>query len=138
MASARGRLGVRSPKSAKRGAIPLKKKVVIRLLSGCLDPVEPSLVQLHRPGRRATARGVARHTDTRARGQHARAASSLRRSLYICLSRASLVTRGTRPSRVCSHSHVSRLFKVKTFKRYERRQTFNKLIMKRCDAIRDA
>ena len=53
-------------------------------------------------------------------------------SLDISVSRASLVV-----SSVCSHSHVSRLFKVKTFKRYERRQTFNKLIMKRCDAIRD-
>ena len=54
-------------------AIPLKK----RSLSGCYPVALTllSLVQLHRPGRRATARGVARHTDTRARGQHARAAS---------------------------------------------------------------
>ena len=48
-----------------------------RSLSGCYPVALTllSLVQLHRPGRRATARGVARHTDTRARGQHARAAS---------------------------------------------------------------
>ena len=79
-------------------AIPLKK----RSLSGCYPVALTllSLVQLHRPGRRATARGVARHTDTRARGQHARAASSLRElaqkislkpyKVSICLSRGPL------------------------------------------------